>query len=312
MSDPVPATAADLTDEFVLEKCDYFTRVQLWPLWREVNPRVWLGNFLETEQRHARYLLNAFMYLSAPVVEQIVIDCLEALSSAVVLQPITIADGQNAWRTFSDELRIVIVRGEEPRPTDSGFIFSRIVRDRLDIPESHILDVPQALEQLHSGLDAPIVFLDDFVGSGDQFVDTWTSPQNVGGERISFAAVPHTQARFYYCPVLATATGAATIRRECARVTLAPGHELPSDYSVFDANSLVWPDDLRPSAETVIREASVRAGIPDLDGGAGDWRGYRRLGLTVAFAHGVPDATLPLYWWESDTWNPLKKRHHES
>lgn len=311
MSDLIPATAADLTDEFVLEKCDYFTRVQLWPVWREVNPRVWLANFRETEQRHARYLLNAFFYLSATVIEQIVVDCLEALSRSVVLAAATIEEGGAAWREFSDELRVVTVRGEEPHPTDSAYLFSRIARDRLDIAEAHILDVPQALEQLRAGLDAPIVFLDDFVGSGDQFVETWEAEWDVGGSTFSFADVSNAQAQFHYCPVLATATGVTTIRRDCPRVNVLPGHELPPRYSAFDPHSLIWPDDLRASAETVIRDASARAGIPDLDGGSGDWRGYSKLGLTVAFAHGVPDATLPLYWWESDTWNPLKKRHHE-
>jgi hypothetical protein len=311
-ADPFLGTAADVTDEFVLEKCDYFTKVQLWPLRMEVNPRLWLENFEAHERRHARYLLNAFLYLSGSVVEQIVVDCFEALSRDVVLPHTGSPNGRARWASFVEELRVVVIRGEEPRPTDSGHLFSRIVRDRLDVPEARILDVPEALAALDAGLDAPIVFVDDFVGSGDQFCETWSQPWNINGEDLTFEDVcSGKHGPFVYTPVLATSVGVTTIRNDCPQVVVEPGHELPSRYSVFHPDSLVWPDELRATATDFIREASVRAGIPDTDGGEDDWRGYHKLGLTVAFSHGVPDATIPLFWWESETWNPLKKRHRE-
>jgi len=310
MPEPFPATAADVTDDFVLEKCDYFTRVQLWPLRKDLNPRLWLANFADTEQRHARYLLNAFLYLSTPLVEQIVVDSFEALSR-VIVEPSTDVDAATAaWHAFVDNLRVVIVRGETARPTDSGYLFSRIVRDRLDISDSRIFDVPEALRELRDGLDAPFVFVDDFVGSGNQFIDTWVRQWDLSDGSYSFADVPAGQSTFYYCPTVATTEGLAATRDNCPRVHVEAGHELGPRSSVFHAESLVWPAELRPSARDVIQMASARAGIPDTGGGENDWRGFHELGLTLAFSHGVPDATLPLYWWESETWHPLKKRAH--
>ena len=197
-------------------------------------------------------------------------------------------------------------------PTDSGYIFSRIARDALDISETRIFDVPEALKALDQGLDAPLVFVDDFVGSGDQFSDTWTRRWEINNHSVSFEMfASRMQNPNIYCPVLSTEIGAAAIRAAHPEVTLQPGHELPASYSVFHPESLIWPDELRSTATDFIKEASIRAGIPDTDGGTEDWRGYHKLGLTVAFAHGVPDATIPLFWWESETWNPLKKRHRE-
>jgi len=307
----VPAIAADLTNDFVLGKCDYFTEVQLWPLWKEINPRLWLSNFLESEQRHARYLLNAFLYMSAPVVEQIVLDSVEILSCGVTLPVKPVSASLKRWQDFVDGMRVVLVRGEVPSPTDSAYMFSRIARDSLGLPEDRILDVPEALRQLKSGLNAPIVFLDDFVGSGDQFIETWTFEWPVDGSALSFETLAPGRGPFFYCPVLATTYGIGEIEKHCSNVSVVPGHALPPHYSAFHPDSLLWPDDLRSTAEEVIRAASVRAGIPDLDGGSGDWRGYHKLGLAVGFAHGVPDAALPIYWWESETWNPLKKRPYE-
>lgn len=311
-ADPFPGTASDVTDDFVLEKCDYFTTVQLWPLRREINPRLWLNNFKDHERIHARYLLNSFLFLSSQLTEHIFVDNFEALSQRVALPYDGEPDGANRWAQFASNIRVVIVRGEDTRPTDSGYIFSRIARDALNIPEDHILDVPEALEALHQGLEAPLVFVDDFVGSGDQFSDTWSRPWSLNGRSLSFERLSKKRKGPYiYCPILATETGTATIRAAHPEVIVQPGHELPPKYSVFHPESLVWPDELRASATDFIREASLRAGIRDTDGGPDDWRGYHELGLTVAFAHSVPDATIPLFWWESETWIPLKKRHRE-
>lgn len=312
MTDPFPGTASDVSDDFVLEKCDYFTAVQLWPLRRDINPSLWLNNFKEHERTHARYLLNSFLFLSSHLTEHIFVDNFEALSRLVALPHAGTPDGRARWAQFASELRVVIVRGENAHPTDSGYLFSRLARDALDIPEAHIFDVPDALIALAGGLDAPLVFVDDFVGSGDQFSDTWTQPWIVNDNSVSFAGLcAQKSGPYIYCPIIATEIGAAAIRSSHPEVIVQPGHELPASYSVFHPESLVWPDELRSSATDFIKEASDRAGIPDTDGGPDDWRGYQKLGLTVAFAHGVPDATIPLFWWESETWNPLKRRHRE-
>jgi hypothetical protein len=307
--------ASHVTDAFVLENCEYFTSVQLWPLRNEINPKIWLGNFEEHERIHARYLLNSFLYLSSSIIEHMVIDNFEALSQMVTLPYGPYGGGHNGksrWRNFASNLRVVIVQGEDARPTDSGYIFSRIARDALDIDESRILDVPEAIQALEEGLDEPLVFVDDFVGSGDQFLDTWTKRRNVKTRSVSFCELSRRKRGPYiYCPVLATESGVKAIRNAQPEVIVQPGHELPASYSVFHPKSLVWPDELRSTATNFIKAASARAGITDTDGGPKDWRGYNKLGLTIAFAHGVPDATIPLFWWESETWKPLKKRHRE-
>ena len=36
--------------------------------------------------------------------------------------------------------------------------------------------------------------------------------------------------------------------------------------------------------------------------------GFNELGLTIAFQHSVPDATLPIFWSCTADWNPLYRR----
>ncbi len=81
MTQRFPGAAADLSDDFVLRKCDYFTTVHLWPLRKELNARLWLQNFEEHERRHARYLLNAFLYIEDHIIEQVALATFQALST---------------------------------------------------------------------------------------------------------------------------------------------------------------------------------------------------------------------------------------
>ena len=62
----------------------------------------------------------------------------------------------------------------------------------------------------------------------------------------------------------------------------------------------------KPGAHEFLFEASRRAGIVDELGS--NWAGFENLALPLAFFHCVPDATLPLYFWERNGWSPLIRR----
>jgi hypothetical protein len=108
---------------------------------------------------------------------------------------------------------------------------------------------------------------------------------------------------FCYCPVFVAETGKAVIEQDCPNVLLSPAHFLPANYSALVEDSVVWPDELRSTALDFLETTSRRAGI-----GEWEWRGYKDQGLTLAFAHGVPDATLPIFYHEQNNWKPLVRR----
>jgi len=78
---------------------------------------------------------------------------------------------------------------------------------------------------------------------------------------------------------------------------------LPKEYSAIDPNSILWPSHLVSGAARFLERVSVSAGIP-----ADQWRGRHDLALAIAFSDSVPDATLPLFYWEQDGWQPLIRR----
>ncbi|MGI4789714.1 MAG: phosphoribosyltransferase-like protein [Janthinobacterium lividum] len=70
----------------------------------------------------------------------------------------------------------------------------------------------------------------------------------------------------------------------------------------------MWPDHLRTSALDFLEKVSHRVGIYDTHGGVNDWQGFNKLGLSLGFEHSVPDATLPIFYWEQNGWKPLLRR----
>lgn len=100
--------AAKVNKEFVLQKCDFFVDVQVWPFGK-LHHDEWLSNFEACELDHAVHLLNAFMYFSSPLVDQLFCAAFQELSRAVRKGGDSFLAMQASWRSFVDSLIITRV-----------------------------------------------------------------------------------------------------------------------------------------------------------------------------------------------------------
>jgi len=303
-----PTVPSDLDRDLVLSKCAYFTKVGLWPLpLTGVDPAAWLDNFTAGEMRHAAYLLNAFLFFPGHVVDQIFVSaCRDVLRAATEGEDS--AALPNAWRHFLDAVVVTAVRGERPAPTDSGALFTRRARGLLGIPTGRILEQAEAVAHAHRH-GGDLLLVDDFVGTANQFCETFKREFPVDGSQVSFASIAQVgNVRYFYAPIVATARGCSRILAECAATTTCAGHVLPDRYGALHPESLIWPNDLIATASDFVHTASQRAGIPDAPGSPNHWEGFGGLALVLAFDHGTPDATLPLIWWQAGGWTPLRAR----
>jgi hypothetical protein len=302
---PTPIRPVHVQEDFVLRKCAYFVEVQLWPRTVHIDPARWLANFNSAERDHAVHLLNAFLYFSNDLVKELLRAAFQSLSADVVPFGGPFVQADATWQAFRRSVLVTHVTGETPSDTDSGYLFKRLARQELGIPEANILPPDRALSLLLARGPRPLLFVDDFVGSGDQFVTSWRRELVLpNGRTLSFDGYSQLcRTQFFYCPLICTTRGHDTIAATCPAVSLRPAHVLPAQYNVLDQDSLIWPDHLRPDAARFITMASARAGIP----GPVTF-GYKNLGLCLAFEHCVPDATLPLFYHDLNGWNPLVRR----
>lgn len=296
---PDLALPTDLTQEILLAKCEYFASIGIWPKKDILDPELWLRNFLADEVEHALYLLNAFMYFSTDLVDQIFSTSIRTVGRLMT---------KSQWTDFLDKAIVTMVTGEVPSITDSGHVFARKAR-ALSIPEERIKTPEKAFYEIQRNFSGALFFVDDFVGSGNQFIDTWHRKFPFSNGSFSDIAAA-SSTTFYYCPAFCTELGLENIKKACPKVEVNPGVLIPQNYSALASDSILWPTRLQSTAVDFLLSASRRAGIPDTGGNEPeDWRGFASLGLTIAMEKSVPDATLPIIYWDKNGWLPLMRRN---
>lgn len=293
-----------ITNQYLLDKIDYFVEVQLWPTDIDFNPIGWLSNFDQEDLRLARCLLDRFMLFSQTLTKFHFKAAFQNLSETIVDNSLTGKQARENWDNFISTSAVTIIAGENPNPTDSGYIFARLARQALNIEEDKILFQASAIRYIYSGGCSNIIFVDDFLGSGEQLITTYerTFPIFNGfNKSFSDAHNDFQDINFYYCPIIATKFGLNRIKSMYENISVSPCYLLDSRYSAISDDTIIWPEGYAEEGKRLIEKYSARAQITNLGG-------FANLGLTLSFYHSVPDATLPLFYWEQNGWIPLVKK----
>lgn len=290
----------------LLERCQFYQDVQIWPLSTKLNPSGWLDNFSPEDRPYAVCLLNAFLYFPAFFLDSLLASAVHNVAANEAPADLDYREKQSFFEEFFSTAYFSYVPGETPNPTDSGNLFMRKARQELGASEDKIKSPSEIIEHAVSNPGITVILLDDFVGSGAQCIKAWrTFNEPHTFERLA----KERHLRMYYVPILSTQRGLAAIRERCPELCLLPGAILPENYNLLSNDATLWPPDQRINGQDMIRRRSLELGIPDTDGkDIHDWQGFNKLGLGLAFEHGVPDATVPIFYWEASGWTPLIRR----
>jgi hypothetical protein len=287
----------------VLGKSEAMKKAGLW-LPENVRPRAWLENFEEADQMAAAAILDNLLYLS------------DRMTNALLRATYrNLAD--ELWRSALpggrpgdlDAAIFTRVDGEQPNISDSGNLFSRKVRNQLNVPEERLAEPAVALEAAVTE-SRPVVFLDDFMGSSYQLQKTWRNSYREDHPRSFAEAQKCRPFPAYYIVLVTTSQGLELARYRCAGLHVVPGHVLGEEYSVrrlADQPNRPNLSDLPDRIHRLLAKYSDRLAL-DLTMRQSDFAlyGFHSFGLTVAFQHGIPDASIPLIWAKgSGSWTRL-------
>lgn len=287
----------------VLSKCEALKRAGFWLPEPHLRPRAWLNNFDQADKTVAASLLNGFVFYNDPLTDKLLGAAYESVTDGMPKGPSS---------PSRDQLLLALgncvytpVEGETPNPTDSGHFISRKVRQLLGVSEDAIVGFAEALKQASQGRS--IVFIDDFVGSGDQFIKTW---ERISGGLSSKSIQAHNDFTAIYMPMVTTARGMSAIHSAAPSVAVCPAHVIDTSstvhgYAKTNPNLAVQIDRLLKKYAPRLRPSELHiAQTPSYL-----LHGYRNLGLMFAFKHSVPDATLPIFWAHGiNNWEPLLER----
>lgn len=297
-------------EKFSMECCDKLTALQAWPF-SKINVDQWLSNFDDRDRPFALHMVSQFIYLNDQLVDAQFLSSFQGLSNIMQLQWEPFGDAQRRWNTFLSTCLIVPVQGEHPSPADSGYTFARKARQILRIQENQLVNLDHAIAMIDAGQNLPIVFVDDFVGSGEQFTKTINRVSrhaDVIGKSVAHLLTVRLDQPVYYSNVTMTQKGRDRIAKEFPNVALSSGNVLGPEYSWVSDQSKMWPIDRRDDSIGIIEKYSREIGYIDDAGSESDWRGFHCLGLGLAFEHSTPDATLPIFFSDNNGWKPLVTR----
>ena len=258
----------------------------------------WKRNFESPEERYlAACLLDSLIYRSERQTEalahQLFQRVLPDLARRVALPQGLIKD----WRrTLSHDARdrgirlVPVIDKERHPPTKSSPPISRLIRMNVPVDEKWFIWPGQSVEPV-DGCAPLLIFIDDFLGTGDQFGEVYRVITGSNTERP--LAI--------YAPLVAYRKGADDLQRQFPELRIVAAEWLEESHRIFSAESKFF-DDGENSPESA--EAFYLQFIRSKNWKEGYLRGmplgFKNCGLSYAFDHGSPDATLPIFWDEQD------------
>ncbi|WCL53495.1 phosphoribosyltransferase-like protein [Gimibacter soli] len=282
----------------VLDRCNSFEDLRVWPTQPRLKAAAWLDNFTVSERPYAESLLLSFMYFNECMCGQLLRSAFSGIARHFYQY-----EGTERRKAWSEFLRTAIFTyPADDNPSKSGPTIIRLTRQELGFEEHRMYTPDEALGAIADGKSRYVVFVDDFVGSGDQFSTTWNEEKTRLRSKISFKQLCVGNVTAFYVPYIATQYGLDQIRTMCSgNCVTFPGQVLSNNYCAFAKDSLIWNDGQRANAEQVIYDCSQRAGLKE-------HRGHHGLGFAVAVHRSIPDVTLPLFLHRSRSWCPLMER----
>jgi hypothetical protein len=294
----------------LLERAKYFQSVQIWPLSDDLNYEGWLKNFKGPKEKEiGSLILDFFIYISAKLTDQLLISSINKASTSL-------SQIFPDWNHFDLSNRCIYsyIPGETINISDSGFSFIRKLKEVIGIPEERFVDYTKLYDKLDGKKPTPVIFVDDFVGTGEQCSKAWNRNRTLfKGMTLNDMAIKWGHV-FVYAPLIVNHIGFNRIKIDCPNLLLTPAHILGPEYNLFNSNCICWKNDIKlfKKGVGIILKKSREIGIPSTKGmDTQDVKGFWEQGLALKFEHGAPDAIPSFFYWCHDKWTPLFKKNYE-
>ncbi|SPE50928.1 conserved hypothetical protein [Verrucomicrobia bacterium] len=293
--------------DLVLARCKDLIDSGIWDgQLSHVRLDTWMRNFAtDTERYFGACVLDALIYRSDRQTVALMEQLFQRNIPDLVRRFSPNGDSRLSWldklrepfQMTSPQIRIIPVLKLTDPPTKSGLLLARLYRRGLGLNEAWML-WPWQIEAAKRVGIKQFLFIDDFLGTGDQFcefADQFSLLKNLEG------------CYGVYAPLTAHVDGIAKVRKEIPTLGVVAVEVIDHKYSLFSSQSNWFNDQTNTPA-------SARAFYDNLVGRVQfpikpeANRGYGKLALAYAFNHATPDNCLPILWAEGRNWKPLLPR----
>lgn len=298
----VPRYGLNFSSDILFRSLDLIGR-GIWSGIDQVRLRKWMKNFTTNEEKYfAASVLDALIYRSDEQTTALVLQLFQrSLVDLVRLDPLPLGTVDNWIERLQGRdpgIRLVAAVKRSDPPYKSAHIVSRLMKRQFLIRPEWIAKPWELDEHIRAGAKV-LVFIDDFLGTGQQFEELLTQ-EHLGS---IFGA-----AYVIYAPFVAHHAGIDYLRRKYPQLRVTAAEVLDERHELFNPTARAFDDDVNTSevAKDFYFVLLQKKGIL-LHGD--DRLGFGGLGLTYVFEHAIPDNNLPLLWHPSGAdWFPLFDR----
>lgn len=277
-------------------------------LWKEVNLRTlqnWIEYFESDEEKLlCGLLLDSLVFRSRAQTQALLSNVIEK-SIPQLIQSSHPEFSRDLHRILSakypgkerEEIIIVpVIRDIDP-PTKSGPLVARLYKKDIGINEK-FMEWPWKL-QARTTQAKIVIFIDDFVGTGDQFLEFY---------KLFFSSQPsHEGIKYIYAPLGACKAGLDKIKEELPRIKICQAEAILQENKFFSGMPLRYKgidEEFSKKMKSTYEVFLKKVGLGKLK----DKLGYGELELTYAYSHGTPNATLPILWAANEQYQPIFSR----
>ena len=277
--------------ERISARCESLIHYHIWEGFDLKRLRQWRSNFVTDEAKYfSACLLDSLIYRSESQTIALSRQLFQrSLPDVVRSDPLPISHVSDWLSLLAGNvdplIRVVPVISDGDPPTKSGFLITRLLKRALRVNEAWIIkpeDIPK-----HANSTKVLLFVDDFLGTGDQFAKFLTG-------LTDYSATHY----FIYAPLVAINDGISTVRANFPHLKVACAEQLRASDNVFHPDSSCFDDGINTPAVARDFQASLfeQFGIT-LE--REKQLGHGGAGLAYSFQHACPDNCLPLFWWSN-------------
>ncbi|MBQ4812698.1 hypothetical protein J8M20_15165 [Pseudoalteromonas luteoviolacea] len=285
----------------VVEKLKIYCDTGLWPF-RFEDLASWLSNFDDEKDEYlALQLLDSLIVRSNDMAKSCYARLLHSSLRQLLLEKglitqVTLPQWKRKLESgdLKHQLRFASVRTARD-DGESGSVIYRLLSSDVDTNKYSL--------SRSSSLPPVIILIDDFVGSGKQFIDDF-APEFDLNKKLE-------QSTVIYCPLIAYEDGIENLKEKFPDLHLLPGEILKRNASIFygDANKQFKNDQVNTVGDVKGHFEKMKLKFaPKME----MWLGFESACLPLAFEWGCPNQTPSIFWMsyssERDGWKKLFSR----
>ncbi|ENU94244.1 hypothetical protein F971_00141 [Acinetobacter vivianii] len=277
----------------------------------------WCNEFeTQKEQELLSFLLDSLVFKSQNQITGLIHQLFDVQLSNLIDWTADLAPGTNHTSLFevlclpypmdiNKKIRLVPAIKMDDPPTKSGPLIARIL-NKHKINNKYMC-WPWDTEKLSSNELIYTIFFDDFIGTGEQFVEFFN---NLTTNNI----IDTNNSIFYYIAFSGTQSGIDYIENEtkglvkvCVAETIKESNKFFSGFSIryeeLEKHLSITLDEYVASLRITYLDFLVKKKIRNKD-----VFGFGDLELTHVFSHGTPNGTLPIFWSSNSEYHALFQR----